>query len=370
LFAAVCQVDTKKATVLLVEKEVVPKGMAPILHYFLNKWQGEEGESVGPLKTKITELFGIEYPIILGGLQWLGRAELAAAVSNGGGLGLITAGCFADRKDFLQELDTMATLTGKPFGVNITLGTKRDMTPFCEAVVEAGVKIVFTSGRNPAEHVQKFKDAGIKFVHVVTSVRHAVKAVELGADAVVAVSYEAGGHPGMDDVGGLALIPRVVESVPVPVIAAGGIVDARGLVAALALGAEGVQMGTRFVATAESAAHPRVKEAIVTAQETDTVMIERPWRNARRVLRTPASLKVLEMEGQGASIEQVLPIIGGQAYVQVMSKGDLDGGVLTLGQGIGLIKESEATVARVMEEMVREAGAIVSRLNGMIPVAR
>ncbi|KKM10101.1 nitronate monooxygenase [Clostridiales bacterium PH28_bin88] len=314
------------------------------------------------MKTKITELFGINYPIILGGLQWLGRAELAAAVSNAGGLGLITAGSFANKEEFLKEVDTIRTLTGKPFGVNISLGTRRDMTPFFEGAIEAGVEVVFTSGRNPEGHVEGLKAAGTKVVHVVSSVRHAVKAVELGVDAVVAVSFEAGGHPGMDDVGGIALIPRVVDSVPVPVIAAGGIADSRGLMAALALGAEGVQLGTLFMATEECIAHSRVKEALISTKETDTIMIERPWRNARRVLRTPTSEKVLEMENQGAKIDDVLPLIGGQAYIEVMSAGNLDKGVLTLGQGVGLIQRI-TTVAEAMEEMVRGAEQVLARLS-------
>lgn len=314
------------------------------------------------MKTKITELFGIKYPIVLGGLQYLGRAELAAAVSNAGELGLITAGSFADKSEFLCEIETMRNLTTQPFGVNITLGTRRDMTPFIDAVIEAGVDIVFTSARNPEGYIERLKAAGIKVVHVVTSVRYALKAVQLGVDAVVVVSFEAGGRPGMDDVGGIALIPKVVDSVPVPVIAAGGIVEARGLIAALALGAEGVQMGTRFMATEECIAHPRIKEALLSAQETDTTMIERAWRNARRVLRTPTSLKVLEMEGQGAKIEDVLPLIGGEAYVQLMTSGDLDKGVLTLGQGVGLINRI-ATVAEVIEEMVQGAELVLARLN-------
>ncbi len=314
------------------------------------------------LKTRITELFNIKYPIILGGLQWLGRVKLAAAVSNAGGLGLITAGCFAGKEELLRELETIRSLTGKPFGVNITLGARRDMTQFFDGAIEADVEVVFTSGHNPERHVERLKAAGIKVIHVVSSVKHAVKAVKLGVDALVAISFEAGGHPGMDDVGGMALIPRIVDEVPAPVIAAGGIADSRGLVAALALGAEGVQLGTRFMATVECIAHPRVKEELISAKETDTIMIERPWKNARRVLRTPTSLKVLEMESQGAAIDDLLPIIGGQAYVEVMSGGNLDKGVLSLGQGVGLIKQI-STVAEVMEEMVRGAKPVLARLN-------
>jgi nitronate monooxygenase len=322
---------------------------------------GNRSEGGNAMETKITQLFNTQYPIILGGLQWLGRAELAAAVSNAGGLGLITAGTFADKHELGQEIQKLRNLTNKPFGLNITLGTRREMSLFFEAAIEWSVPIVFTSGHNPEAYIQRLKEAGIKVVHVVTSVKHAVKAASLGVDALVAVSFEAGGHPGMDDVGGMALIPRIADEVDVPVIAAGGIADGRGLVAALALGAEGVQLGTRFMATVESVAHQCVKEAVILAKETDTIMIERPWRNARRVLRTPVSLRVLEMERRGATIEELLPIIGGEAYVRLMSTGNLEQGVLTMGQGVGLIKEI-VSVALAIEEMISEAKQVLARL--------
>ncbi|HUW64019.1 MAG TPA: nitronate monooxygenase [Spirochaetia bacterium] len=317
------------------------------------------------LQTRITKLFGIEYPIILGGLQLLGRAGLAAAVSSAGGLGLVTAGCFSGAEDFLNELSLARSLTDKPVGVNISLGIRRGMDEFLDAALVAQVPVVFTSGRNPEKYVARLKQAGIKLVHVVPAVRYALKAQEIGADAVVVVGFEAGGHPGMDDVANLALIPQACDALEIPVIAAGGIADGRGLVAALALGAEGVQLGSRFVATVECVAHDNVKQAYLKAAETDTVLVEKSLKNALRVLRTETAGRVLDLEAGGGVVGDLLPYIGGDAYARVVGGGDLAAGVLSCGQGVGLIREI-LPAGEVIQRMVAETRAVLGRLNGIL----
>lgn len=317
------------------------------------------------LQTRITKLFGVEYPIVLGGLQFLGRANLAAAVSAAGGLGLVTAGCFSGAEEFLSELSLVRSLTDKPFGVNISLGIRRGMDDFFDAAIKARVPIVFTSGRNPERYVARLKHEGIKLVHVVPAVRYALKAQEVGVDAVVVVGFEAGGHPGMDDVANMALIPRACDALDIPVIAAGGITDGRGLVAALALGAEGVQLGSRFVATAECIAHANVKQAYLQAMETDTVLVEKSLKNALRVLRTETASRVLDLEAGGGVVEDLLPYIGGDAYVRVVGEGDLSAGVLSCGQGVGLIGEI-LPAGEVVGRMVAQARVVLDRLHGVL----
>jgi len=287
---------------------------------------------------------------------------LAAAVSETGGLGLITAGTYKDAAALKAEIAVARQLTQKPFGVNITLGTRRPMDEFFAACVEEGIKIIITSGRNPEKFVPMLKDNGIIFVHVVTAVRHGLKAQGLGADAVVMVGCEAGGHPGMDDVSLTSLIPKAVDTLKIPVIAAGSITDGRGLASALCLGAQGVQMGTRFLVTKESPAHENVKSAIIQANENDTIMIERSFRNARRVLKTPLSQWVLAKETEGASFEELKEAIGGEAYIQVMAQGLLDKGVLTMGQGSGNIHDIP-TVQEVIDRIVSQANAVLAANN-------
>jgi len=317
------------------------------------------------VQTRITELLGTKYPIILGGLQWLGRSRLAAAVSNAGGFGLLTAGSFAGKDELLQEIELTRSLTSYPFGVNISLGVKRKMDEFFEAVIESGIKVVFTSGRNPEAYVPKLKAAGVKLVHVVPAVRFAVKAEKIGADAVVIVSFEAGGHPGMDDVGAMALIPRTVDSVSIPVIAAGGIADGRGVIAAMALGAEGVQLGTSFIAAYECQAHPLIKKAFLIASEVDTVMVERSFNNARRVLKTSIAEKVLELEQSNTPFEVLEQYLGKKAYVEMMEKGDIHNGVLAMGQGVGLVTE-ELSAAEIISRIVSKMAKVKSRLDRII----
>ncbi len=305
------------------------------------------------MKTRVTELLGVQYPIILGGLQWLGRAKLAAAVSEAGGLGLITAGCFANKQELLTEIEHGRKLTTKPLGLNISIGMRREMDEFFEGAIEAGVDVVFTSGHSPEVYVNKLKEAGVRLVHVVPSVRYAKKAEALGADAVVIVGFEAGGHPGMDDVSLMSLIPKAVKLLKIPVIAAGAIVDGKGLAAALALGAEGVQIGTRFVATKESEAHYAVKEAILRATEVDTTIVLRSINRALRVLKTGTSKKVLAMEKNGLQIEKILKFAGSDSSRMALCEGELSVGLIAIGQGVGLIDEI-LSVKEVVQNIMTE----------------
>ncbi|MDK2888041.1 nitronate monooxygenase [Desulfofundulus australicus DSM 11792] len=321
------------------------------------------------MRTRITELLGIKYPIIQGGMQWLSRAEFAAAVSNAGGLGIITAATHPTKEALVEEIRKVRALTDKPFGVNISMlpevGPRDKTAAYFEAVIEEKVPVVETSGRSPEEYVPYLKQAGIKLIHKVPAVRYAQKAERVGADAVTIVGFECGGHPGMDDVTTMVLTPRTVDSVSIPVVAGGGIADARGFVAALALGAEGVVMGTRFVATTESLAHTNLKEWMVKARETDTVIIQRSIRNAARVIKNSAAEKVLEMEARGATLEELLTIISGQVGRRALFEGDLEGGTFAMGQCVGLVYEIKP-VKEVIEELVSGAEEILARLQGML----
>ncbi len=320
-------------------------------------------------KTRITEMLGIEYPIISGGMQWLSKAELASAVSEAGGLGLITAGSFPDPEELRDEIKKTRTLTQKPFGVNISMLPilmEGDITKrYVDVVVSEKVPVVETSGRSPESLVPALKEGGVKIIHKVPAVRFARKAESVGADAVTIVGFECGGHPGMDDVTSMILIPRAVESVDIPVVAGGGIADARGFTAALALGAEAVVMGTRFLATKECPAHPNFKEWLVEAQETDTMMIERSIRNAVRVMRNETAEKVLEMEQKGATLDELIVFISGKVGKEAWMSGDLDGATIACGQNIGLIHEVK-TVKEVIDEIVNGAREIAGRLNGIV----
>jgi len=321
------------------------------------------------MQTRITKLLGIKYPIIQGGMQWLSRAEFAAAVSNAGGLGIITAATHATKEALVEEIRKTRALTDKPFGVNISMlpeiGPQDKTIQYFEAVIEEKVPIVETSGRSPEDFVPHLKQAGIKLIHKVPAVRFARKAERVGADAVTIVGFECGGHPGMDDVTTLILTPRTVDSVSIPVIAGGGIADARGFVAALALGADGVVMGTRFVASTESLAHPNYKEWIMNAQETDTVMIQRSIRNAARVMKNSAAAKVLEMEARGATLEELLTVISGQVGRRALFEGDIEGGTFAVGQCVGLINEIKP-IKEIIEEIVTGAEKILARLQGLL----
>ncbi len=317
-------------------------------------------------ETRLTQLLGIKYPIIQGGLQWFATAQLASAVSEAGGLGIISSLTFPDQNRLRKEIRQIREMTEKPFGVNLSMLPelmKDDRTEeILQIIVEEEVPVVETSGRSPELFIQKLKRAGIKLIHKVPSLRFAQKAESIGADAVTIVGFECGGRPGMDDVTSLVLIPSVADSVRIPVIAGGGIADARGFLAALALGAEGVLMGTRFIATYECPAHPRIKEWFVRARETDTVVIHRSIRSAARVIKNRTTEKTLSMEKRGASLEELMKVISGHMGQKALQEGDWEEAVIGCGQCVGLIHEIKS-VREVIEEIVQGAQAILRKLN-------
>ncbi len=320
-------------------------------------------------QTRLTKLLGIKYPIIQGGLQWLATARLASAVSEAGGLGIISSLSFPDQDSLRREIRRIREMTQKPFGVNLSMIPelpKGDRTEeILEVLLEEKVPVVETSGRSPEPFIQRLKSEGIKLIHKVPSVRFAKKAESIGADAVTVVGFECGGHPGMDDVTSLVLIPSVAGSLRIPIIAAGGIADARGFLAALALGADGVLMGTRFVATRECPAHPRIKEWFAKARETDTMMIQRSIRNAARVIKNKAAEKTLSMEERGASLEELLTVISGRMGQKALLEGYLEGAIISCGQCVGLIHEIKS-VKEVIEEIIQGARSILINLNSLI----
>ncbi len=320
------------------------------------------------LKTRLTELLGIRYPVIQGGLAYLAYAELAAAVSNAGGLGQITA-TFVGEVDWLrQEIAKARALTDKPFGVNFSLGRRFSMD-LVEVALEEGVPVVSVTGGNPEPVLARLAGMPVKKMVLVAGVRQAQKAESLGADVVIAVGCEGGGHIGRDDVTTMVLVPRVVRAVSVPVVASGGIADGRGLAAALTMGAEGVEMGTRFVATRECIAHPRYKEALVRARETDTVVIERTIGRPARTLRTSYTEEILAREARGAQPEELLPLVSGEANVRAAVEGHLEEGFVWAGQGIGLI-DDVPSVAELVPRIVAEAAEACGRAGQLCQSAR
>ena len=293
-------------------------------------------------KTRLCDLLGIEYPIIQGGMVWIANAELAAAVSNAGGLGLISPTAGMSLSDdplahLRQQIKTAKSLTSKPFGVNLPVLTPQ-IEDLIAAVIDERVSVVVTAAGNPGLYTNRLKEAGIKVLHVAAAVRHAQSAERRGVDAVIVEGYEAGGHNGLDEITTFALIPQVVDTVTIPVVAAGGIADARGVVAAIALGAAGVQMGTRFVATHECVAHPNFKEAIVKASDVDTVITARKLGPAR-ILKNEVATKILEMEAAGASVEELITFIGSARSRTGQLEGDLTNGEAYCGSVAGMIKE-------------------------------
>ncbi|MBI4288537.1 MAG: nitronate monooxygenase [Chloroflexi bacterium] len=317
--------------------------------------------------TRITRLFGIKYPIIGGGMQFLSRAQLVAAISNAGGLGVIPAAMFPELSDLRQEIRLTKTLTNKPFGVNLTLFQHpRGVTieQYIDVVLEEGIKIVETAGRSPEPYMKTLKDAGAKVMHKTPAVRFAKTAERVGVDAVAILGTEGAGHPGMDDITSMILITLAAETLKIPVVAAGGISNARSFVAALSLGAEGVLMGTRFAVTRESPAHQKVKEALAQAPETATALLERSLGNPIRALKNKAAQTILEMEGKGATADELLPYIRGEKGRKAWIDGDVDAGVVSIGQVVGLVHDIP-TVKEVMDSMVTEAQALLGRLNKM-----
>lgn len=321
------------------------------------------------LRTRFTEAFGVEHPIVQGGMQWVGRAELAAAVSDAGGLGIITALTQPTPEDLFTEIRRAQELTDKPLGVNLTILPTINPPPYDEyrlVIAEGGITIVETAGQNPEPHIPFFHDHGIKVLHKCTSVRHAVKAEKVGVDGVSIDGFECAGHPGEDDIPGLVLIPAATSQLSIPVIASGGIADERGLVAALALGADGVNMGTRFMSVQESFIHADVKQRIVDATERETELIFRPLRNTARVARNEVSTKVVEMLNEGAEFTEIKDLVAGARGRTVYESGDLDAGVWSVGMVQGLI-EDVPTARELIERMVAGAEQIIQqRLGGFV----
>jgi NAD(P)H-dependent flavin oxidoreductase YrpB (nitropropane dioxygenase family) len=321
------------------------------------------------MKTRITEVFGIEHPIVMGGMQWVGTAELVAAVANAGALGFLTALTQPTPEALAAEIARCRELTDREFGVNLTILPAIDPPPYAEyrrAIVESGVRVVETAGYNPGEHLDDFAANGIKVIHKATAVRHAVKAERLGVDAVSIDGFECAGHPGEDDIPGLVLLPAAADRVGIPLIASGGFADGRGLVAALALGADAINMGTRFLCTAESPIHPRIKEAIVAADERATDLIFRTMRNTARVARNSVSRQVIELERDGAAFEDVRHLVSGRRGRRVYTEGDPELGIWTTGMVQGLIDDIPA-VGELVSRIVRDAETIIAdRLGGAL----
>jgi nitronate monooxygenase len=315
------------------------------------------------LKTRITELFGIERPIVQGGLMWIARAELASAVANAGGIGFMTALTFPDAERLRAEIRKCREMTGKPFGVNLTfLPSLRpiDYPAYITVCIEEGIKFIETAGRNPEPYMEQIKSAGIKVVHKCTSVRHAVKAEKIGCDVVSIDGFESAGHPGEDDVTSLVLIPLTRDSISLPIIASGGFADGRGLVGALGLGADGMNMGTRFVATKEAPVHENVKQALVDHDERATRLIMRTLRNTERVLHNPTVDKVLEIESKGdTKIEDLIPYVSGMVGKEMLDDGDMERGVLAAGQSVGLVRDIP-TCQELLDSIMAEAEEIIN----------
>ena len=315
------------------------------------------------MKTRITEMFGIEHPIIQGGMHYVGFAELAAAVSNAGGLGIITGLTQKSAPDLANEIAKCRDLTDKPFGVNLTfLPTLNppDYPAYIKAIVDGGVKIVETAGRNPEPHLPALKDAGIKVIHKCTSVRHSLKAEAIGCDAVSVDGFECGGHPGEDDIPNMILLPRAADELKIPFVSSGGMADARSLVASLAMGADGMNMGTRFIATAEAPVHENVKQAIVAASELDTRLVMRPLRNTERVLNNAAVERLLEKEsalGKDLKFEDIIEEVAG-VYPRIMLDGDMDAGAWSCGMVAGLIHDIP-TCKELIDRIMTEADALI-----------
>lgn len=327
------------------------------------------------MKTRITELFGIEHPIIQGGMHYVGYAELAAAVSNAGGLGIITALTQPTPDDLAREISRCHEMTDKPFGVNLTFLPAFATPPYPEyidAIIEGSIKIVETAGRNPAEHLPRLKKAGIKVIHKCTSVRHSLKAQSIGCDAVSVDGFECGGHPGEDDIPNMILLPRAAEELSIPFVASGGLANGRSLVASLALGADGINMGTRFIATQEAPVHENVKRTLVAATELDTRLIMRPLRNTERVLSNAAVEKILKIErekmaaGEVIGIDDVRHLVAGAENRKVLQQGEMDAGAWSCGMVAGLIHDIP-TCKQLIDGIMAEAETLIrERLKSML----
>jgi NADH:quinone reductase (non-electrogenic) len=317
------------------------------------------------IKTRITEMFGVETPLVMGGMTGVGYAPLVAAVANAGALGFITAHHSQSAEELHKEIQRCRDLTDKPFGVNLTLLPSLNPIPYDEyrsAIIESGIKIVETAGRAPVDHLPAFKAAGVKVIHKCTSVRHSVSAVKYGVDVISIDGFECAGHPGEDDIGLIVLLPATADAVNVPIIASGGMADGRSLAAALALGAEGINMGTRFMATQECAIHENVKHRIVENTERDTLLTNRTLRNTARVAKNAISEEVVKIQQDPTkTIEDVRHLVAGvRGRKNVLAEGDLDGGIWTVGQSQGLIHDVP-TCAELVRNIMRQAEGILDR---------
>jgi len=325
------------------------------------------------MKTRITDLFGIEHPIIQGGMHFVGFAELAAAVSNAGGLGIITGLTQKTPELLANEIRRCRAMTDKPFGVNLTflpVLKAPDYPGYVRAIVDGGVRIVETAGNNPQKWLPGLHEAGVKVIHKCTSVRHSLKAEAIGCDAVSVDGFECGGHPGEDDIPNFILLPRAAEVLKIPFVASGGMADGRSLVAALALGADGMNMGTRFIATKEAPVHEKVKQAIVAASELDTRLVMRSLRNTERVLNNTAVERLLEKEralGANLKFEDIIEEVAG-VYPKIMLDGDMDAGAWSCGMVAGLIHDVP-TVQELIDRIMHEADTLIrGRLAGMVAI--
>lgn len=317
------------------------------------------------LKTRLTEELNIKYPIIQGGMMWISDANLASSVSNAGGLGIITALSFETPEELDAEIDKARALTDKPIGVNLTfLPTLKPVNyeGYIDIILEKNIPVIETAGRNPEKYIDKLKSNNAKIIHKCTSVRHARKAQTIGCDFVSIDGFECAGHPGEDDVTSLILIPKAVDSLDIPVVASGGFADARGFVAALALGAEGINMGTRFLLTKESPVHINLKKHLLSLDETDTVLVERSLRNTLRVIKNRHAENILEMEKRNASLEELAPLLSGKNGKKAIETGDWDNALIACGQSVGLIHDIPKT-AELIENIIKEAERIIKSLT-------
>jgi len=326
------------------------------------------------MKTRITEMFDIEHPIIQGGMHFVGFAELVAAVSNAGGLGIITALTQPTPEDLAKEIARCHEMTDKPFGVNLTFIPSFKNPPYDEyidAIIQGGIRIVETAGRNPEQYMPQMKEADIKIIHKCTSVRHSLKAEKIGCDAVSVDGFECGGHPGEDDVPNGILLPRAAEELKIPFVASGGMANARSLVSALAFGADGMNMGTRFIATKEAPVHQNVKQRLVEASELDTRLVMRSLRNTERVLINGAVEKIMDIEGSHGNegdpnelLQQIRPLVAGSE--RVLRDGDLEAAAWSCGMVAGLIHDIP-TCKELIDKIMEEAESIISeRLEGLL----
>lgn len=320
------------------------------------------------MKTRITDITGTRYPIIQGGMQWVGRAELASAVSNAGALGILTALTQPSPEALLAEIERCRSMTDKPFGVNLTILPTAQPVPYdayVEAIATSGVGIVETAGRSPAEFIARFKEAGVKIIHKCTAVRHALSAQRAGVDAVSIDGFEAAGHPGEDDVPGMVLIPAAARALDIPILAAGGMADGRSMAAALALGAEGITMGTRFMLTKEAPIHDAIKQAVAQGSERDTRLIFRGFRNTARVFKNAVSEEVGVIEQQaGAKFEDIKALVAGVRGRAALESGDVDGGLVWAGMGIGLM-DDVPSCADLIERIVADCRQSLARASAL-----